>query len=354
MGFNRTNPTLFYSRRIGRAPQGAAAGEYVDRPSATTILGAAKLTGKTSRGWTVNFIDAVTAREFADTATGGERGRDRGGAAHQLPRGARAPRRRPARRIRHAHHARQPRPERSGAGGAAAGSALRRRRRRPPVPHGQARLRRHRQLLGQPRRRVAGTRSTRLQRSSARYYPAARRHASRPSTRRPRSLSGWSLQSDFNKNSGNIRPNASFWAVSPGFEVNDAGFVDQRRPDGRARGGSCSLKPTPDRFSRSRQLVRREVEHVELRRRPDGRRLLRELLRDAPATTGRSSATAHAAAWVYSDRLTRGGPMMRSPGFTDVVGRDRGRRAQAGRLVRRGRPTSRGPTASWSGSGGSR
>ena len=30
MGFNRANPTLFYSRRIGRAPQGAAPGEYVD------------------------------------------------------------------------------------------------------------------------------------------------------------------------------------------------------------------------------------------------------------------------------------------------------------------------------------
>ena len=32
MGFNRTNPTLFYSRRIGRAPQGAAAGR-VRRPA---------------------------------------------------------------------------------------------------------------------------------------------------------------------------------------------------------------------------------------------------------------------------------------------------------------------------------
>ena len=62
-GFNRTNPSLFYSRRIGRTPQGAAAGEYVDRPTATTIIGAAKVTGKTSRGWTVNFIDAATARE---------------------------------------------------------------------------------------------------------------------------------------------------------------------------------------------------------------------------------------------------------------------------------------------------
>ena len=73
MGFNRTNPTLFYSRRIGRAPQGPASGDYVDSPSSTTILGAAKVTGKTSRGWTVNVIDAVTSRESAETAAGPSR-----------------------------------------------------------------------------------------------------------------------------------------------------------------------------------------------------------------------------------------------------------------------------------------
>ena len=73
MGFNRTNPSLFYSRRVGRTPQGAAAGDYVDRPTATTIIGAAKVTGKTSRGWTVNFIDAATAREYAGTSTDGVR-----------------------------------------------------------------------------------------------------------------------------------------------------------------------------------------------------------------------------------------------------------------------------------------
>ncbi len=75
MGFNRANPNLFYSRRIGREPQGAAPGEYVDMPPATTVLGAAKVTGRRSGGWTVNFIDAATQREFADTATGDERGR---------------------------------------------------------------------------------------------------------------------------------------------------------------------------------------------------------------------------------------------------------------------------------------
>jgi hypothetical protein len=55
---------LFYSRRIGRAPQ------LTDRlsdasvaPGATTILGASKLTGRLSRGLSVGMIDAVTQEE---------------------------------------------------------------------------------------------------------------------------------------------------------------------------------------------------------------------------------------------------------------------------------------------------
>ncbi len=48
-GFNRAEPIVFYSRRIGRSPQGDANGDFVDAPTATTILGAAKLTGKTRK-----------------------------------------------------------------------------------------------------------------------------------------------------------------------------------------------------------------------------------------------------------------------------------------------------------------
>ena len=107
-----TGPTRRSSTRAASAARrrAPAAGEYVDRPSATTILGAAKLTGKTSRGWTVNFIDAATAREFADTATGDARGPHRGGAAHQLPRDARAAGRRPAGGVRRDRDGREPRP----------------------------------------------------------------------------------------------------------------------------------------------------------------------------------------------------------------------------------------------------
>lgn len=61
---------LFYSRRIGRPPEGAAlayaAGPYADVPENTTILGAAKLTGRTQSGYTVGVLDAVTRRATAD------------------------------------------------------------------------------------------------------------------------------------------------------------------------------------------------------------------------------------------------------------------------------------------------
>jgi len=65
--FSAGGSDLFYTRRIGRAPQGSAdpRGGYADRILQTTILGAAKLSGKTPDGWTVGFLGAVTPRESA-------------------------------------------------------------------------------------------------------------------------------------------------------------------------------------------------------------------------------------------------------------------------------------------------
>jgi hypothetical protein len=57
------NESLFYSRRIGRRPQGDVDGDYTQAPDATTILGAAKLSGKTASGWSIGVLDAVTGRE---------------------------------------------------------------------------------------------------------------------------------------------------------------------------------------------------------------------------------------------------------------------------------------------------
>jgi hypothetical protein len=68
-GFNFNQPTFFYSRRIGRAPQGTVADStYVDMPVGTTILGAAKLIGKAGSSWNVGALSALTGREMATLA----------------------------------------------------------------------------------------------------------------------------------------------------------------------------------------------------------------------------------------------------------------------------------------------
>ncbi|GMV06636.1 MAG: hypothetical protein AMXMBFR53_29120 [Gemmatimonadota bacterium] len=58
---------ILYSRRIGAAPRGGLPDEavYGDAPEAATILGAAKLTGKTAGGWSLGIMEAVTQREIA-------------------------------------------------------------------------------------------------------------------------------------------------------------------------------------------------------------------------------------------------------------------------------------------------
>jgi len=65
-GFTRDN--LFYSRRIGRRPHGwpsLASEEHADLPDNSTILGAFKLTGKTKRGLSIGVMESVTAEEKA-------------------------------------------------------------------------------------------------------------------------------------------------------------------------------------------------------------------------------------------------------------------------------------------------
>jgi hypothetical protein len=61
-------PDLFFSRRIGRAPQRNLNGSnvsYLDTPTETSIRTAAKLSGRTRSGWSIGVLDAVTAGEEA-------------------------------------------------------------------------------------------------------------------------------------------------------------------------------------------------------------------------------------------------------------------------------------------------
>ena len=62
---NVSSMSLFYSRRIGRSPQGQLPDgyDYGYTPANTRLLAAAKLTGRTSGGWQIGALEAVTARE---------------------------------------------------------------------------------------------------------------------------------------------------------------------------------------------------------------------------------------------------------------------------------------------------
>jgi hypothetical protein len=54
---------LFYSRRIGRAPEITDTSTTALLPTSTSIIGAAKLTGRTQHGLSVGLMEAVTQRE---------------------------------------------------------------------------------------------------------------------------------------------------------------------------------------------------------------------------------------------------------------------------------------------------
>jgi hypothetical protein len=67
---------LFYSRRIGSSPHvgpGLSNNEFAKTPVNTTILGAAKFSGKTKKGWSVGVLESVTEREMATVDSLGKR-----------------------------------------------------------------------------------------------------------------------------------------------------------------------------------------------------------------------------------------------------------------------------------------
>jgi hypothetical protein len=64
---NVSSMSLFYSRRIGRAPQGSVVGPavFTHSPENSTILAAAKVTGRLGNGLQLGVLDAVTRSERA-------------------------------------------------------------------------------------------------------------------------------------------------------------------------------------------------------------------------------------------------------------------------------------------------
>lgn len=72
--FNIGHPNFYYSRRIGAKPSAPASADFVDYPQTTTILAAAKITGRLQSGTSIGLLGAATDNETATLATRGSVG----------------------------------------------------------------------------------------------------------------------------------------------------------------------------------------------------------------------------------------------------------------------------------------
>ncbi len=308
-GFNTSDPALFYSRRIGRAPQLHASGDFVDPPAATTILGAAKLTGKTPSGWSVGLANAVTDRETASTMTGSVFGQTE------------------VEPLSNYFVARMQRDIGRRAGVGFITTAVTRSLRTPTLTDSLAD---NADVVGgdgywflSDKRdwvingklavsRISGSPAAmlRAQQAPQRYYqrPDAAQVSLDPNRK---ALAGFTGRVNLNRNSGLWLANASFWGVSPGFESNDLGFMGT---SDRA-GGHFVLQRryvTPDRFTRAKNwwVAKSWVWNFNRDMQSDG-------------VQGQMSLTflnywylnggGNWFARVQDDRITRGGPSMVSP-----------------------------------------
>ncbi|HHE37320.1 MAG TPA: hypothetical protein ENL20_01965, partial [Candidatus Cloacimonetes bacterium] len=73
-GGDFVSDNLFYSRRIGRKPQYYPDNyDFIEMPENSTILGAFKLSGKTKKGWSIGIMESVTEKEIAEYELDGQK-----------------------------------------------------------------------------------------------------------------------------------------------------------------------------------------------------------------------------------------------------------------------------------------
>ncbi len=309
-GFNVSDPSIFYSRRIGRSPQVSLDTDFIDQPAATTIIGAAKLTGKTSGGWNIGLLEAVTGRETARTTLG-----EVSEATDVEP-------------FTNYAVARVQRElgRRGGAGFMT--TAVNRRLDTPLLKDslvGEAYvfgtdayvfLDRDRDWVVTGKisgSHVSGTSEAvdTVQRTEQRYYqrPDAP-HIRLDPTRT--SLAGWAGRVNLNRNSGVWQVNAALWGVSPGFEANDLGFQGTGDRAG-AHAVVIGRGETPNRISRSRSMwvAKAWTWNYNRERQYDGWHA-----RGAITFLNYWSLNGGGHVWrrALDDRLTRGGPSAVAPG----------------------------------------
>lgn len=303
---------MLYSRRVGRAPQGSAPGSaaYVDAPSTATILGAAKVTGKTANGWAFGMLEAVTGRErvsWADSA-GDRRETEIEPATSYL-----------AARVRRS----------SASGGTAAGGILTAVNRAFEDPALADALRASAYVAGADYRHEWGNRDysfvaeltsslidgtapavLRTQRSSARFFqrPDAP-HLTLDSS--ATMLRGYASYVAIGKFAGAWQRNARAWVTSPGYEINDIGF--QTAADRRGVNVDVSYRDeVPGRhFRRWEASVDPEVSWNLAGDRVGGKFGVNAGATRLDLWTGNVSLDVTPAS--LDDRLTRGGPLARRP-----------------------------------------
>ncbi|MHB1327523.1 MAG: DUF5916 domain-containing protein [Gemmatimonadales bacterium] len=310
---------FFYSRRVGRAPTLSALGRapYVDQPTSSAILGAGKLSGRTSSGWSIGVLNAVTRAEYARTA--------------DLPSGSPIGRI-PIEPLSNYTVARVQRDLNRGASGFGfiltgvqrdADSIDFASLRSSAVVGGADFFHRWRrntyQLSGNVGvSRVAGSAEAiaLTQLASARYYQRPDQDYVTLDPSRT-SLSGYTAQVQLDKLGGDWTYGVGLNASSPGFEINDAGF--QLEAD-RIRLVSLVTRNwvRPTRLSRRASLGLRLNHFVNFG--GDG---------PGPAFDAIASLSTHALSSLslsagyqlpgQDDRATRGGPLIRAPGKVNAT-----------------------------------
>ena len=304
--FNFINaPSLFYTRRIGRAPQVSPDAEFFAAPADATILGAAKLTGRLPGGWSLGVLDALTDAERARFVDGTDIRKQQvepmtnyfvSRVTKELAPGSRVG------FMFNSVNRRLPDEltslrESAMTGGVDAYTSF---RDRSWILEGS--------LLGS---NVSGSAQaiSLTQRSSSRYYqrPDAG-HVELDEART--SLTGWGGKAMISKATGVWRPNVQVQAYSPGYETNDVGFM-QRADQISAHALVQYVNQSPTKRFREKSLWTGFWQT----RNFDGDTLERGVFADAFGTLANyweSRAALFVTAGAFSDRLTRGGPLVRT------------------------------------------
>ena len=313
--FNSTDQ-LFYSRRIGRAPQASANARdgFVDAPDHATILGAGKLSGRVG-AWSLGMLEATTAHEYATVDSSGVRFKDE------------------VEPLTNYFVARGQRDWRGGADrlgfigtavnrkiDAMALDFLRTSAYVGGIDFGHRFAGNMYNLTGSiVGSRIAGDTIAiqRAQRSSARYFqrPDAKTKRYDPTAT---SLSGWNGYLNLGKEAGDVQGGLNLSVKSPGYEVNDAGF--QTNADAISYFGFVNRRWTkPNKVFRFYFIGNNLTYTTNF----DGvRKALQHNLNTSMTFLNYWNADAHftTAARNLSDNLTRGGPLANMPAFWNVSG----------------------------------